>query len=77
MQEKSLEELLNDIKKIIKNLESDNIEIDNAIKLFEDGIEKINFANKKLNNIKDRVIKIVKDNKPTEFNNKISIEKNA
>ncbi len=55
--EKSIEEL----KKIIEQLEGGNIPLDKSLSLFEDGVKILNTANKKLNEMQKKVEILVKD----------------
>lgn len=55
--EKSIEEL----KKIIDQLEGGNIPLDKSLSLFEDGVKILNAANKKLNEMQKKVEILVKD----------------
>lgn len=55
--EKSIEEL----KKIIEQLEGGNIPLDKSLSLFEDGVKILNAANKKLNEMQKKVEILVKD----------------
>ncbi len=67
MENLSFEILMENIKKIVKEMEEENLEIDKAIKLFEDGVKYTTLADKKINDIKNKVIKIVRDNKMDDF----------
>lgn len=63
MENSNLENILNNIKNIIKDLEKEDIGIDEAVKLFEEGTKYIKTAELKINNIKEKVVKIINDNK--------------
>ncbi len=69
----SFEQAMGELENITKKLESGNLELDEAIKIYEKGSSLINFCEKKLNSAKLKVEKIVKgeggDYKLEEFNN--------
>ena len=74
MKEMTFEELIYKIKSIVKQIEKENISIDESIKLFEEGTQLTSLAGTKLKDIKHRVIKIVKEN---ESLNDFIIKKNG
>jgi len=55
--EKSIEEL----KKIIEQLEGGNIPLDKSLSLFEDGVKILNAVNQKLNEMQKKVEILVTD----------------
>lgn len=65
--EKSFEKLIEEIKETVKKIENENIDLNDALKLFEEGITLISNADKQLKNIKSRVLKIIQDNKMTDL----------
>ncbi|WP_424525617.1 exodeoxyribonuclease VII small subunit [Spiroplasma endosymbiont of Glossina fuscipes fuscipes] len=59
---KSFEQVLEQLKQIVNDLENNQLSLDQAIDAFETGIKLT-----KLRDIKDKVTKIVKDNNTTDF----------
>ena len=64
---KSFEDILTELKNIVNELEKNELSIDQAINAFETGIQLTKQAEIKLQDIKDKVTKIVNDNKTTDF----------
>ncbi|WHQ36507.1 exodeoxyribonuclease VII small subunit [Spiroplasma sp. SV19] len=64
---KSFEQVLEQLKQIVNDLENNQLPLDQAIDAFETGIKLTKLAEAKLQDIKDKVTKIVKDNNPTDF----------
>ncbi|AHF60955.1 hypothetical protein P344_03105 [Spiroplasma mirum ATCC 29335] len=64
---KSFEDILTELKNIVNELEKNELSIDQAINAFEAGIQLTKQAEIKLQDIKDKVTKIVNDNKTTDF----------
>ncbi|AHF57670.1 MULTISPECIES: exodeoxyribonuclease VII small subunit [Spiroplasma] len=64
---KSFEDILTELKNIVNELEKNELPIDQAINAFETGIQLTKQAEIKLQDIKDKVTKIVNDNKTTDF----------
>ncbi|WP_425379422.1 exodeoxyribonuclease VII small subunit [Spiroplasma endosymbiont of Stenodema calcarata] len=64
---KSFEQVLEQLKEIVNNLENNQLPLDQAIDAFEAGIKLTKLAETKLQDIKDKVTKIVKDNNSTDF----------
>lgn len=69
----SFEQAMSELEAITRKLESGNLELDEAIKLYEKGSELTRLCEKKLNSAKLKVEKIVKSSdgsvKLDEFNN--------
>ena len=57
----SFEEHLEKAKEIIQKLESGNCNLDDMLKMYEDGIHSLSFCSKKLNEFEEK-IKIIKRN---------------
>ncbi len=64
---KSFEQILEQLKQIVNDLENNQLPLDQAIDAFETGIKLTKLSETKLQDIKDKVTKIVKDNNPTDF----------
>ena len=64
---KSFEQILEQLKQIVNDLENNQLPLDQAIVSFETGIKLTKVAETKLQDIKDKVTKIVKDNNATDF----------
>ncbi len=58
-QDIEFEDMILKLQKIVKEIESDQINIDRAIQLFEEGNKLTQMAQNKINSIKKRVVKIV------------------
>ncbi len=64
---KSFEQILEQLKQIVNDLENNQLPLDQAIDAFETGIKLTKLAENKLQDIKNKVTKIVKDNNPNDF----------
>ncbi|MBH8622823.1 MULTISPECIES: exodeoxyribonuclease VII small subunit [Spiroplasma] len=64
---KSFEQVLEQLKQIVNDLENNQLPLDQAIDAFETEIKLTKLAETKLQDIKDKVTKIVKNNNPTDF----------
>ncbi|WP_374696781.1 exodeoxyribonuclease VII small subunit [Spiroplasma endosymbiont of Polydrusus formosus] len=64
---KSFEQILEKLKQIVNDLENNQLPLYQAIDAFETGIKLTKVAKTKLQDIKDKVTKIVKDNNATDF----------
>jgi len=63
---KTFEDAISELKEIIKKLESGNLPLEDAIKLFQEGTELISFSHKKLNEVRKKVeILVEKDGEVT------------
>lgn len=56
------EEALNRLKEITKKLEDNNLEIDDSLKYFEEGVRLYKYCREKLNNIDGKVKLILEQN---------------
>jgi len=61
MDDLSFEEHLDNAKQIIQKLESGNCNLDEMLKMYENGISSLNFCSKKLNEFEEK-IKVIKKN---------------
>ena len=57
----SFEEHLENAKQIIQKLETGNCNLDEMLKMYENGISSLNFCSKKLNEFEEK-IKVIKKN---------------
>lgn len=64
---KTFEEAISELKEIIKKLESGNLPLEDAIKLFQEGTELISFSHKKLNEVRKKVEILVEKNGEAAF----------
>ncbi len=66
--DKNFEESLNELEQIVKDLESGNIPLDDAINKFNDAIKIVKICNDKLNKAEESVNKILnKDGQLEDF----------
>ena len=65
--EKSFEEALSELEAIVKELESGNVNLDDAINKYGEAMKLVKVCEDKLKNAEDMVVKIVKDNKVEDF----------
>ncbi|WP_066500218.1 exodeoxyribonuclease VII small subunit [Abyssisolibacter fermentans] len=56
------EEALNRLKEITKKLEDNNLEIDDSLKYFEEGVRLYKYCREKLNNVDGKVKLILEQN---------------
>lgn len=61
--EKSFEQAYTKLKEIVEKLESSDTDLEESLKIFEQGIELINYCNKKLEEAENKFQKLVKDDK--------------
>ncbi|AGM25105.1 exodeoxyribonuclease VII small subunit [Spiroplasma chrysopicola] len=64
---KSFEEILDELKTVVSELENNQLPLDLAIANFEKGINLTKQAEQQLQDIKSKVTKIVQDNKISDF----------
>ena len=62
MKEKKFEELLLDIEKIVKDLESGNVDLESSIEKYSEAMKLIKICSDKLNNATLSVNKILEEN---------------
>ena len=65
--EKSFEEALSELETIVKELESGNVNLDEAINKYGEAMKLVKVCEDKIKNAEDMVVKIVKDNKVEDF----------
>ena len=63
----SFEEALAGLENAVNKLENGEIKLDEAFKMFEEGIKYANICENKLTAIEEKVAKIVKDGKVEDF----------
>ncbi|ATG97390.1 exodeoxyribonuclease VII small subunit [Mesoplasma lactucae] len=66
--DKSFDELMNETNQYINKLNSNDITMDEAMKLFELGVKNLNEAKAKLSENKAKIQKVLEDNKLEDFN---------
>ena len=59
MKEKTFESALSNLEEIVKELESGNVDLENAIKKYTEAMELAKFCSEKLKDATDRVNKIL------------------
>ena len=62
MEEKKFDELLNDIEKIVKDLEGGNIDLESSIEKYSEAMKMIKICSDKLNTATESVNKILDEN---------------
>ena len=62
MEEKSFETNLKDLEELVKELESGNVPLEDAIKKYTEAMELAKSCSDKLNNATEKVNKILKEN---------------
>ena len=65
--EKSFEEALSELEAIVKELESGNVNLDDAINKYGEAMKLVKVCEDKIKNAEDMVVKIVKDDKIEDF----------
>ena len=65
--EKSFEEALSELEVIVKELESGNVNLDDASNKYGEAMKLVKVCEDKIKNAEDMVVKIVKDNKVEDF----------
>ena len=63
----TFEEALAKLENAVNKLESGEIKLDEAFKMFEEGIKYAKICENKLSEVEEKVAKIVKDGKEEEF----------
>lgn len=61
--EKSFEDALKELETIVRELESGNVELDNAIDKYTEAMRLAKYCSEKLNNATEKVNKILTENK--------------
>ena len=64
----TFEEALAKLQNAVNKLESGDVKLDEAFKLFEDGVNYAKICEERLSSIEQKVAKIVKDGKEEDFN---------
>lgn len=67
MNNMSFEESLEKLDKIVKNLESGNVELDKAIEEYTEAMKMVKFCSEKLDKATKQVNKILSDNELKDF----------
>lgn len=62
MKEKTFEKALDELEAIVKELESGNVELDDAINKYTEAMKLAKFCNEKLNNATKKVNEILTEN---------------
>lgn len=63
----NFEESLKRLQEIVLKLESDSIELDQALDLFKEGIDLTKVCQAKLTDVEKQIVKIVKDQEISDF----------
>ena len=63
----TFEEALSKLEEAVSKLENGDIKLDEAFKMFEDGIKYAKICETKLSEVEEKVAKIIKDGKEEEF----------
>ena len=67
MENKSFEENLSRLKEIVKLIQSGELNLDESIDIFKEGIELSKYLEDKLSSIENKAIKIFENNELKEF----------
>ncbi|ATZ18017.1 exodeoxyribonuclease VII small subunit [Mesoplasma melaleucae] len=68
MKNKTYDQLIAELKEETLKLSSDEISMEQAMKIFEENIKRIQLAKEKLTEYKGTINKVLEDNKIKEFN---------
>lgn len=68
MQNKTYDQLIAELKEETLKLSSNEISMEEAMKIFEENIKRIQLAKEKLTEYKGTINKVLEDNKIEEFN---------
>lgn len=63
----SFEEALNKLSNAVSKLENGEIQLDEAFKMFEEGIKYARICEERLTLVEEKVAKLMKDGKESEF----------
>ncbi|PAT01084.1 exodeoxyribonuclease VII small subunit [Candidatus Izimaplasma bacterium ZiA1] len=67
MAEKSFEKALSELEVLVKELENGNIELNDAVTKYNEGMELATYCHKLLENAENVIVKMMKDNKEEDF----------
>ncbi|AJM71737.1 MULTISPECIES: exodeoxyribonuclease VII small subunit [Mycoplasma] len=67
-EQKSYDELMQEIQEDTKKISSNDISLEEAMKIFEESIQKIKIAKEKLTEYKGKITKVLNDGELEEFN---------
>lgn len=67
MKEMKFEEALRKLEEIVERLEKSDVELDDALKLYEEGKEYVRFCRKRLNGVEERIKRLVKQDENFEL----------
>lgn len=66
----SYEDMMNKLQETLRSLEEDELNLDESIKAYEEGVKLVNKLNKTLSNIESKIT-IVKGNKEVELETEV------
>ena len=67
MENMTFEQALNRLEEIVQLLEKDTTSLDQSVDLFQEGIQLSIYCSKKINNVEDKVAKILLNGKIEDF----------
>ena len=67
MENKSFEENLNRLKEIVKLIQSGELNLDDSIEIFKEGIELSKYLEDKLSSIEEKAVKIFENDELKDF----------
>ena len=67
MENMTFEQALNRLEEIVQLLEKDTTSLDQSVDLFQEGIQLSNYCSKEINNVEDKVAKILLNGKIEDF----------
>ncbi len=68
MSEKSFEQALVELEQLVKELENGEIELNEAVKKYNEGMKLSAYCHDLLTNAEEVIVKMMKDDKLTDFN---------
>ena len=67
MENMTFDQALNRLEEIVQLLDNDTTSLDHSVDLFQEGIHLSNHCSKKINNVEDKVAKILLNGKIEDF----------
>lgn len=68
MAEKTFEQALSELENLVKELENGEIELNEAVKKYNEGMELSKYCHDLLSNAENVIVKMMKDDKLEDFN---------
>lgn len=77
MKNKTFEEAIEELEKVVNDLESENLSLDESVKKFQNGIELSNYCNKLLDDAEKKISILIENNDGTISEKDFNIEENT